>query len=187
MQQITLTSKLENRGHYVPGMISGDKLYISGQLPVHHETGSPMADSIEQQTRDALHNVERVLLAAGCTKEDVVLCRVYIPLQIRIEVTDNCLPLHRTFFHAVKQSFHHCSKPNIYNAWESLFHNIVDNFSKFCHVEIFLFFGHITTADDCCDRRRIRTRTSDSLFFQCFYQRCLCIMCRRLCEMLFRL
>ena len=46
MQQITLTSKLENRGHYVPGMISGDKLYISGQLPVHHETGSPMADSI---------------------------------------------------------------------------------------------------------------------------------------------
>ena len=79
MQQITLTSKLENRGHYVPGMISGDKLYISGQLPVHHETGSPMADSIEQQTRDALHNVERVLFAAGCTKEDVVLCRVYIP------------------------------------------------------------------------------------------------------------
>ena len=79
MQQITLTSKLENRGHYVPGMISGDKLYISGQLPVHHETGLPMADSIEQQTRDALHNVERVLLAAGCTKEDVVLCRVYIP------------------------------------------------------------------------------------------------------------
>ena len=79
MQQITLTSKLENRGHYVPGMISGDKLYISGQLPVHHETGSPMADSIEQQTRDALHNVERVLLAAGCTKEDVVHCRVYIP------------------------------------------------------------------------------------------------------------
>ena len=57
MRAITLTSKLENKGHYVPGMISGDKLYVSGQLPVHHETGAPMADSIEQQTRDALHNV----------------------------------------------------------------------------------------------------------------------------------
>lgn len=79
MRAITLTSKLENKGHYVPGMISGDKLYVSGQLPVHHETGAPMADTIEQQTRDALHNVERVLLAAGCTKEDVVLCHVYIP------------------------------------------------------------------------------------------------------------
>ena len=79
MRAITLPSVLENKGHYVPGMISGDKLYVSGQLPVHHETGAPMADTIEQQTRDALHNVERVLLAAGCTKEDVVLCRVYIP------------------------------------------------------------------------------------------------------------
>ena len=79
MRAVTLASRLENRVHYVPGMISGDQLYISGQLPVHHETGAPMADTIEQQTRDALHNVERVLLAAGCTREDVVLCRVYIP------------------------------------------------------------------------------------------------------------
>ena len=79
MRAITLPSVLENKGHYVPGMISGDKLYISGQLPVHHETGTPMAEAIGQQTRDALHNVERVLLAAGCTREDVVLCRLYIP------------------------------------------------------------------------------------------------------------
>lgn len=79
MRAVTLASRLENRGHYVPGMISGDQLYVSGQLPVHHETGAPMVDTIEQQTRDALHNVERVLLAAGCTREDVVLCRVYIP------------------------------------------------------------------------------------------------------------
>ena len=99
MQQITLTSKLENRGHYVPGMISGDKLYISGQLPVHHETGSPMADSIEQQTRDALHNVERVLLAAGCTKEDVVLCRVYIP---DVAAWDTVNAVYAAFFGAHK-------------------------------------------------------------------------------------
>ena len=52
---------------------------ISGQLPVHHETGAPMADGIVQQTKDALHNVELVLKAAGCGKENVVLCRVYIP------------------------------------------------------------------------------------------------------------
>ena len=67
-----------NKGHYVPGMISGGMLYVSGQLPVHHETGAPMAADIEQQTRDALHNVELVLNAAGCGREDVVLCRVYV-------------------------------------------------------------------------------------------------------------
>ena len=75
MKAITLESKLPNAGHYVPGMISGQTLYISGQLPVHHETGAPMAPDLAQQTQDALHNVERVLLAAGCDREDVVLCR----------------------------------------------------------------------------------------------------------------
>ena len=79
MKAVYVESKLENKGHYVPGMISGNTLYVSGQLPVHHETGAPMAEDIAQQTRDALHNVELVLHAAGCTRENVVLCRVYIP------------------------------------------------------------------------------------------------------------
>ena len=54
MKQIVLDSRLENKGHYVPGVISGTTLYVSGQLPVHHETGAPMAADIAQQTRDAL-------------------------------------------------------------------------------------------------------------------------------------
>ena len=79
MKEIRIETKLVNKGHYVPGMISGNTLYVSGQLPVHHETGAPMAEDIGQQVKDALHNVELVLKAAGCTKEDVVMCRVYIP------------------------------------------------------------------------------------------------------------
>ena len=79
MKEVTIETKLQNKGHYVPGMISGSTLYVSGQLPVHHETGAPMAETIEEQTKDALHNVELVLKAAGCTKENVVMCRIYIP------------------------------------------------------------------------------------------------------------
>ena len=79
MKEVRIETKLTNKGHYVPGMISGNTLYISGQLPVHHETGAPMAATIEEQTNDALHNVDLVLKAAGCRKEHVVLCRVYIP------------------------------------------------------------------------------------------------------------
>ena len=59
-------------------MIFENTLYVSGQLPFHHETGEPMASDIAQQTRDALHNVELVLRAAGCRRENVVLCRIYI-------------------------------------------------------------------------------------------------------------
>ena len=78
MKEVRIESRLVNKGLYVPGMISGGMLYVSGQLPVHHEPGAPMAADIEQQTRDALHNVELVLNAAGCGREDVVLCRVYV-------------------------------------------------------------------------------------------------------------
>jgi len=79
MKAVTIPSVLENKGHYVPGMISGSTLYISGQLPVHHDTGAPISGDIAQQTLDALHNVDLVLRSAGLTRENVVLCRVYIP------------------------------------------------------------------------------------------------------------
>lgn len=79
MKPVTIKSNLENRGHYVPGILSGGMLYISGQLPVHHDTGLPPSGDISQQTEDALHNVELVLKAAGLTRENVVMCRVYIP------------------------------------------------------------------------------------------------------------
>ncbi len=79
MKTVTIESKIQNKGHYVPGVISRGMLYVSGQLPVHHETGEPISGDIVRQTEDALHNVELVLKAAGCTKENVVLCRLYIP------------------------------------------------------------------------------------------------------------
>lgn len=69
MKEVRIETKLQNKGHYVPGMISGNTLYISGQLPVHHETGAPMAGGIAQQTKDALHNVELVLKAAGSKRK----------------------------------------------------------------------------------------------------------------------
>ena len=79
MKPIMTHGAEKKKAHYVPGMLHNGLLYISGQLPVHHETGAPMAGGIAQQTKDALHNVELVLKAAGCEKENVVLCRVYIP------------------------------------------------------------------------------------------------------------
>lgn len=95
MRQILLESKLVNKGHYASGVVSGGMVYVSGQLPVHHETGLPMATDITQQTRDALYNVERVLRAVGCTRENVVMCRVYIP---NIACWDTVNEVYATFF-----------------------------------------------------------------------------------------
>ena len=66
-------------GHYSPGVISRGTLYVSGQLPIDQRTGELSKGGAAAQTRAALHNLERVLSAAGTTKESVVLCRVYVP------------------------------------------------------------------------------------------------------------
>ena len=77
MQFITFETK--KKGHYSPGVLVGNILYISGQLPMDPETGQLVTGGIEAQAKAALDNVARVLTAAGLAKTDVAMCRVYIP------------------------------------------------------------------------------------------------------------
>lgn len=73
-----LEGLISKGGHYSPGVIAGGMLYISGQLPIDPGTGKIAEGGIREQTKQALANVGRVLEAAGCRREDVVMCRVYI-------------------------------------------------------------------------------------------------------------
>ncbi|MFP3918365.1 RidA family protein [Lysinibacillus telephonicus] len=66
------------RGHYSPAMISGNTVYVSGQTSADPNTGMPVIGGIEAETKMALKKLETVLHDAGCTKEQVVMCRVYI-------------------------------------------------------------------------------------------------------------
>ena len=66
-------------GHYSPGILSRGTLYISGQLPMDHATGQLVEGGAAAQTLAALRNMEQILAAAGMVKENVVLCRVYVP------------------------------------------------------------------------------------------------------------
>lgn len=86
-------------GHYSPGIVSHGMLYISGQLPIDHRTGRLAEGGIAEQTLTALQNMERVLSAAGVTKESVVLCRVYIP---DVEHWDDVNRVYADFFGAHK-------------------------------------------------------------------------------------
>ena len=79
MREVLIDTKAVNKGHYVPGVVSRGVLYVSGQLPMNHETGIMETGNIAAQTRMALHNVDLVLKAAGTSRELVSMCRVYIP------------------------------------------------------------------------------------------------------------
>lgn len=78
MQKVTPAGSSENRGHYTPGIISNGMLYVSGQLSIDPDTRQVAQGGIEEHTRLALQNLDRVLKAAGVSREDVVQCRVYL-------------------------------------------------------------------------------------------------------------
>ncbi|MFV0255326.1 MAG: RidA family protein [Erysipelotrichaceae bacterium] len=59
-------------GPYSQANLSGDLLFISGQLPIDVKTGKFAGDSIEEQTTQSLENAKAILLEAGFSLNDVV-------------------------------------------------------------------------------------------------------------------
>lgn len=78
MKFIQPETKYKSGGHYSAGVISNGLLFISGQLPSDPDSGAIVAGDIIAQTKAVLANMERILTAAGLTRETVVQCRVYI-------------------------------------------------------------------------------------------------------------
>lgn len=67
----------EPKGHYSPAIQHNGILYVSGQLPVHPETGQ-VPGNIEDQTRQALENVKLILTEAGSSMSQILSMRLYI-------------------------------------------------------------------------------------------------------------
>ncbi len=78
MRSVILDAKGENKGHYVPGVVSGGMLYVSGQLSLDLDTREVAQGGVAEHAALALKNLDKVLVAAGATREDVVFCRIYV-------------------------------------------------------------------------------------------------------------
>jgi 2-iminobutanoate/2-iminopropanoate deaminase len=66
-------------GPYVQGLIAGDFLYVSGQLPIDPLTAQKVGEtSIKDQTRQTLSNLKAIIENAGASLHDVVRCTVFI-------------------------------------------------------------------------------------------------------------
>jgi 2-iminobutanoate/2-iminopropanoate deaminase len=66
-------------GAYSPGVRTANGLlFVSGQTPRNPATGQIEGNTVEEQTRVTLANLERILLAGGATLRDVVSVTVYL-------------------------------------------------------------------------------------------------------------
>lgn len=64
-------------GPYSHGILCGEFLYTSGQIPIHPETGELETD-VTQATNRVLNNLLAVVEAGGGTKEDIVKMEIFV-------------------------------------------------------------------------------------------------------------
>lgn len=78
MKKITIDYKRKNNGHYTPGIIHNDLLYVSGQLSIDPNTGLKPEGGIIPETKQVLSNLDDVLNKANVKRDQVISCKVYV-------------------------------------------------------------------------------------------------------------
>lgn len=65
-------------GPYNQAVLSGNTLYISGQIPINPKTGTLVEGNIEQETEQVMENLKAILQAADMTFENVVKTTIFL-------------------------------------------------------------------------------------------------------------
>lgn len=64
-------------GPYSQGIVANGFVFVAGQRPFNVEAGK-MAESVAEQTRQCIKNIEFILKESGSTLNDVVKANVYL-------------------------------------------------------------------------------------------------------------
>lgn len=72
LQKISTETAPAAIGPYSQGIVAGDYLFASGQIPIVPETGAILEGDIKAQAEQSLKNVGEILKAAGADYDNVV-------------------------------------------------------------------------------------------------------------------
>ncbi len=64
-------------GPYSQGVMAGNLVFVSGQLPIDPATGA-MPEGIKEQTAQSIANLKAILAKAGATLDNVVKTTVFL-------------------------------------------------------------------------------------------------------------
>ncbi|MGI6457878.1 MAG: RidA family protein [bacterium] len=65
-------------GPYSPGVVANGFVFVSGQIPLHPETGQIITSNFDAQVRQVIENMRSVLKAAGADLDDVVKVTIFL-------------------------------------------------------------------------------------------------------------
>lgn len=77
MKQVATKEAPAAIGPYSQGIVVGDMVFTSGQIPINPATGE-IPTGVQAQAQQALKNVAKVLEAAGTSMEKVIKTTVFI-------------------------------------------------------------------------------------------------------------
>lgn len=82
-------------GPYSQAIKTNDYVFISGQLGIDPTTGNLITNEVESQTKQALKNLEAILLEANCSINQIVKCTIFVKDMKAFNVINTC---YQTFF-----------------------------------------------------------------------------------------
>ncbi len=106
-------------GPYNQAVMSGDTLFISGQIALDPSSGALVQGSIEEETEQVMKNLKAILEEAGLSFENVIKSSIFVK------------DMHQ--FQAINQVYGAYFKPETAPARETV---EVGNLPKFVNVEI---------------------------------------------------
>ncbi|ALM06763.1 dfrA [Sediminicola sp. YIK13] len=75
---ITTTNAPAPIGPYNQAILTGNTLYISGQIPMDPATGKLIEGDIKKETAQSMENLKAILTEAGMTFENVVKSSIFV-------------------------------------------------------------------------------------------------------------
>ncbi|WP_147534373.1 RidA family protein [Bacillus marasmi] len=95
MKSIFEVGNLKSNGHYALATVHNDTVYVSGQFAIDPITREKKFGPIEQETLQALKNVELILEELGSKKEQILRMTLYIP---DVKLWDKVDTVYKEFF-----------------------------------------------------------------------------------------
>lgn len=77
-KEISTTNAPAAIGPYSQAILTGNTLYVSGQIPLDPATGQIVEGGIKEQTVRVFENLKAILNEAGCTFANVVKAEVFL-------------------------------------------------------------------------------------------------------------
>jgi 2-iminobutanoate/2-iminopropanoate deaminase len=97
-KEIPHPDKEKSTGAYSAAVEIDGWVFVSGLGPVDPQTAQPVRGSIEDETRHVLAQMDKILHAAGCTRQDIVKCTAHLA---DIKDFDRYNVVYREFFQDV--------------------------------------------------------------------------------------